>query len=78
MLIGVDVKLKEYLTPMPSLQFSKCVKTVNAIVDNGRILSADMVVIWLTEIDLEVIYEQYEFNKQTFFVQGTESWRECS
>lgn len=63
MLIGVDVNLKNHLTPMPSLQFSKCVKTVNAIVDNGRILSADMVVIWLTEIDLEVIYDQYKFNK---------------
>ncbi len=60
-LIGIDVNLKDHLQPMPALQYSKCVKTINAIVDNGRILSADYIEIYLTEIDLEVIQAQYTF-----------------
>lgn len=62
-LICIGVDLKEHLTPMPALQYSKCVKTVNASVDNGRILSADYVEIWLTELDLVIINEQYHFDK---------------
>lgn len=60
-LIGIGVRLKDYRYPMPALQFSKCVKCVNPIVDNGRILEADYIEIYLTEIDLEVIVEMYTF-----------------
>ena len=63
LLIGIDIDLKDHIQPMPALQYSKCIKTVNATVDNGRILSADYVEIWLTETDLEVIAEQYSFQK---------------
>ena len=59
-LILVGVHLKNDNIPMPALQLSKCEKTVNAIEDNGRILAADYVEIYLNEIDLKVIYEQYE------------------
>ena len=34
---------------MPALQKSKCVKTVNADVDNGRILAASYVEIYLND-----------------------------
>lgn len=61
LLIGIDLELMDHLQPMPALQYSKCIKTVNATVDNGRILSADYVEIWLTETDLEVIAAQYHF-----------------
>lgn len=61
--IGVGVKLKDHLEPMPTLQFSKCLKTVNATVDNGRITSADFVSIWLTSVDMEVLSSQYVFEK---------------
>lgn len=54
-------ELKNYFNPMPALQFSKCVKCINPIVDNGRILSAEYVEIYLNEVDLSVIAEQYDF-----------------
>ena len=62
-LTAIGVKIKNDEIPMPSLQYSKCVRVVNPIVDNGRILYADLIEIYLTEIDLEVIYSQYDFNK---------------
>lgn len=60
-LILTDVKLKDIHFPMPVLQFSKCIHTVNPVMDNGRILSADFVEIYVNNIDLQVINEQYDF-----------------
>ena len=59
-LLGVDLKDG---VDMPALQYSKCVKTVNAVGDNGRILRADYVEIYLNEVDLCVIAEQYHIDK---------------
>lgn len=61
--IALDVKLKNDHIAMPALQFSKMIKCVNAVLDNGRVLSAAYIDIWLTEQDLLVISEQYEFSK---------------
>lgn len=58
-LILVNVKLKSDAVPMPALQYSKCVKDLNACTDNGRILCANYVEIYLNEIDLGVIASQY-------------------
>lgn len=58
-LIMINPKLNDYLYPMPYLQYSKCNKVINPILDNGRILSADYVDIYLNELDLEVIASQY-------------------
>lgn len=57
----IKPRLKDDFIPMPALQFSKCEQTINAIVDNGRILCADYIEIYLTELDLQVIMEQYSF-----------------
>lgn len=59
---GVRLKNKNHV--MPALQFSKCSEEacINPVLDNGRILKADYIEIWLNEIDLEVIDEQYEFD----------------
>lgn len=62
-LVMVQPILKDYDYPMPALQFSKCVKVVNPICDNGRILYADYVEIYLNEVDLEVINKLYRFKK---------------
>lgn len=59
-LIMVRPRLKDADYPMPALQFSKCVKAINPILDNGRILAADYIEIYLLDPDAEVIYEQYE------------------
>lgn len=47
--------------PMPTLQLSKCIKCVNQLTDNGRILQADAVDIVLTEIDLKLIRKYYKW-----------------
>lgn len=57
--IATNIELKSDREPMPALQFSKCEKTVNAILDNGRILAANYVEIYLSEWDLAVIMDQY-------------------
>lgn len=61
--IATNIRLKSDDEPMPALQFSKCVHTLNAIQDNGRILASNYVEIWLNELDLAVIFEQYEWDK---------------
>lgn len=61
-LVGVNLRLRDPRYPMPVLQFSKCVSSINAICDNGRILEADYIEIYLNEIDLKVIMQQYDFD----------------
>lgn len=57
--IATNIELKSDMEPMPALQFSKAEKTINAILDNGRILAANYVEIYLSEWDLAVIMDQY-------------------
>ena len=59
-LILTNVRLKDDNVSMPTLQMSKA-ETVNAIEDNGRILAARFCSIYLNEIDLSVISEQYTY-----------------
>jgi len=58
-LILNEVEIKNYWDGMPPLQYSKCEAAVNPILDNGRILKADYIEIWLTELDLQVIVDHY-------------------
>ena len=60
-LIGYKVKLKNPNHVMPALQYSKCEACVNPVIDNGRLLEVDYIEIYLNEIDLEVVNEQYSF-----------------
>lgn len=62
-LILINPRLKSDHCVMPALQYSKCVKSINAITDNGRILSADYVEIYLTELDVDVINRMYTWDK---------------
>lgn len=59
----IKPRLKDDFTPMPALQYSKCTKIINPVLDNGRILCAEYLEIYLTEQDLAVIVEQYDFDK---------------
>lgn len=58
-LILRNVKVK-YEIDMPIIQYSKAVKTVNAVCDNGRIIWADYVEIYVSEYTLDLIMKQYE------------------
>lgn len=62
-LILIKPRLKDDSIEMPVLQYSKCVNTINAILDNGRILAAEYVEIEINEIDLRMILKQYDFDK---------------
>lgn len=62
-LIMTDVELKSFNVRMPVLQHSKCVRVINPVLDNGRILSADYVEIYINNIDAEIIVSQYSFSK---------------
>lgn len=55
-----DVKIKEN-KPMPVLQQSKAIALVNPVLDNGRVLECDMMSIYITEQDLKLITETYNF-----------------
>lgn len=64
-LIMVRPRLKQPDNPMPALQFSKCIQTINPILDNGRILAADYIEIYLLDPDAEIVYEAYESDFET-------------
>lgn len=61
--IAAGVKIKSDHIVMPTLQISKCDKSVNTTLDNGRILSADYLSIYLNDLDLELIRDQYDIEK---------------
>ena len=63
-LVLKNVRLKDPRDPMPFLQFSKCSWRVNAVCDNGRILCADGIEIYINEIDALTIYEQYDYDME--------------
>lgn len=61
--VAFGVSLKDFAAPMPYLQFSKCEKIINPVLDNGRVLSCDYCEIYLTEYDLMILDELYDFER---------------
>lgn len=47
---------------MPFLQNSRCERVLEEVVDNGRILMAQLVIIPCTEMDLKIILKQYDYD----------------
>lgn len=47
----------------PYLPYAKCENVANAVKDNGRILAADYLETWITDIDLKIILEQYAYEE---------------
>lgn len=62
-LIMIKPRLKNSFEPMPVLQFSKCIKSINAVLDNGRVLCAGYVEIYVTEQTLKLIDAQYDYER---------------
>lgn len=54
-----NVKSKKYNTIISS---SKCINAINCVEDNGRIVSADEIIIVCNEVDLEMYKEFYSFD----------------
>ena len=61
-LILIKPRLKSDSIVMPVLQASKCTRSINAVIDNGRILCAGLVEIIITEQTLKLIRQQYDFD----------------
>ena len=57
--IAYKIQVKDNEVSMPAIQYSKCINTINAVTDNGRVLEADYLEIYLTETDLQIIAPQY-------------------
>lgn len=60
----INVRLRDPFYPMPVLSFSKCSREfcVNAVCDNGRIISADALSIYCNEQDLFLINKIYKYD----------------
>lgn len=59
-----NIRLREYVA-MPYIPLAKCKYKLNYINDNGRILKADAITITLTDIDYQIIREQYVWDNIT-------------
>lgn len=61
-----DIELNNKLWGFPYLAKAKCRNIINAVNDNGRILSADYLETTLTDLDLKIILEEYSFSEIQF------------
>lgn len=57
-----DVRLKRESFGCPYLSRAKCEGILNAEYDNGRILKADVLEMYITEVDLQIIMMEYDFS----------------
>ena len=57
-----NVSLKKPWYGAPYLAKHKCWNTIGAVIDNGRILEAEQLATTLTDIDLAIVIEQYNFD----------------
>ena len=74
--IAIDICLKDDFQNFPYLQYSKCLKVINPILDNGRILKAAYVEILINEYDLAIIADQYNLDKiETHCVNIETAWK---
>jgi len=52
-------------TPFPYIDLAHCYQRHNIVNDNGRVLSADMVTMTITNIDFQIILEEYDLDFYT-------------
>ena len=63
---ATKVQLRDRYYPMPFLSRDKSQLVINPIIDNGRIISASEVEIYMNEIDLEIFLYQYDYETIEF------------
>lgn len=56
-----DVKLHDPHWGSPYIPKAKCESLAGAVLDNGRVLSADHLDMYITEIDFEILAKEYDF-----------------
>lgn len=60
---AINIKLKDKFEPMPAIQFDKCFQTISATIDNGRVVSAGYVNMYICEQDLIVFNDIYDWKE---------------
>ena len=60
-----NIRLKDHLLPMPSLQASNCEHTINMKEESGRILQAGYCTLYICEQDLLVLDSLYDWDDET-------------
>jgi len=60
------IRLKEERWPVPYISKSKCRNLYNGSYDNGRVLAAEYLETTITDIDLRIILEEYDFDEIIF------------
>lgn len=58
-----DVDLRDPFYGCPYLSIHKCYNLTGAINDNGRVIRAKRFQTWLTDIDFQIVKEQYKWNR---------------
>ena len=73
---ATNIRLKNPKHPMPYLQYSKLQNKLNPMCDNGRVLRAEYVEIYLNEIDAKIILDQYTWDDAycTEVEQASKDW----
>lgn len=56
-----DIRLKDDTYPVPYLSLDKCRGVLGAALDNGRILMAGHLTTTVTDIDFDILSQQYDF-----------------
>ena len=70
-----NVSLHEANFGTPYIPKAKCETLSGAVLDNGRVLSASSLEMYVTEIDFEIISEEYDFEYQILELwSGTKSY----
>ena len=60
-----NIRLKDHLLPMPSLQASKCEHSINMKEESGRVLQAGYVTLYICEQDLIVLNTLYDWDPES-------------
>lgn len=61
----LDIELIDQLDPMPTISVSKCLEITGHTRDNGRVLSAQSLTIWVTDLELKIITNHYRWSGYT-------------
>lgn len=61
------IRIKDWFTGAPYIPLSKTRGCKGQFEDNGRIMSADFLIMTVTDIDLKIIWDQYEFDSAFYF-----------
>ena len=61
----INIRLKDHFEPMPALQASKCIHSINMDIDNGRVKKAGYCVLYICEQDLLVLSSMYCWDECT-------------